>query len=99
MIRHHFEFFDFCLLLFTHLTNDLFEPLINRRYQHLSPIFRTPDHMIMAGIDHISVAFGGRLIHRFSIQHRAIYVKTFVPDPDRPLLPVPKKERALHPHG
>jgi hypothetical protein len=55
--------------------------------------------MIRAGIEHISVAFVGRLIHRSSIEHRAIYVKTFVLDPDRPLLPVPKKERALHPHG
>ena len=55
--------------------------------------------MIMAGIEDIPVAFVGRLIHRFSIQQRAIYVKTYVLDADRPLLPLPKKARALHPHG
>src|SRR6266516_5301269 len=67
MIRHHFEFFDLCLLLFTDLTNDLFDPLIKRWHQYLSPIFRAPDHRTMAGREHISVAFVGRLIHRSSI--------------------------------
>ena len=55
MIRHHFEFFDLCLVLFTDLTNDLFEPLIKRRHQYLSPVFRTPDHMIMAGREQLAV--------------------------------------------
>jgi hypothetical protein len=86
-------------MLFTDLTSDLFEPLVKRWHQHPSPLFRTPDHMIMAGIEDIPVAFVGHLIHRFSIQQRAIYVKTFVLDTDRPLLPLPKKVRALHPHG
>jgi hypothetical protein len=99
MIRHHFERFDLCLMLFTDLMHDRFEPLIKRRYQHLSPLVRTPDHMRMAGRAPFAVAFVGRLIQKFSIEHRALSVKTFVPDPDRPLLPVPKKELALHPHG
>jgi hypothetical protein len=81
MSRHHFECFDLCLVLFTDLTNDLFEPLINGRHQHLSPLVRTPDHLIMAGIEHISVAFVASFIHRCSLQHRASYVKTFVPIP------------------
>src|SRR5438876_11970618 len=79
------------------LTNALVEPLINRRKEHLPALFQTPDHRIRASIEHISVAFGGGLIQRFTIQRRAIDVKTFVPDTDRPLLPIPNKERALHP--
>jgi hypothetical protein len=81
MIRHHFECFDLCLVLRTSLTNDLFEPLIKRRRQDLSPLFRTPDHMIVAGTEHIAAAFVGRLNHRSSIEHNVISVKTFVLDP------------------
>src|SRR5947209_17556670 len=56
MTRHHFEFFDLGLMLFTHLTDNLFQSLLNRRKEHLPAIFRTPDHMIVAGIEHVPVA-------------------------------------------
>jgi hypothetical protein len=35
MIGHHFEFFDLGLMLFTHLTDNLFQSLLKRRKQRL----------------------------------------------------------------
>jgi hypothetical protein len=43
MIGHHCEFFDLGLMLFTHLTDGLFQSLLNRRKEHLPALFRTPD--------------------------------------------------------
>ena len=100
MTRHHFEFFDLGLMLFTHLTDNLFQSLLKRRKEHLPAIFRTPDHMIVAAIEHIPVAL-------VSLAHTIHYTafgyllsRAFVlVVPGIPLLPDPNKERALHPHG
>ena len=100
MIGYHLEFFDLGLLLFTHLTDKLFSALLNRRIEHLLVIFRTPDHMIVAGIAHVPVALVS-LAH--TIQYTVfnyLLSRTFVlAIPGIPLLPDPNKERALHPHS
>lgn len=76
MIEHHFEFLNLGVVFFADLTNDLFQPLIDRRHKHLPPVFETPDHMIVTGIEHVPVALVGGLIHRISLQPRAISVKS-----------------------
>src|SRR3989442_1644078 len=76
MIEHHFEFFNLGVVFFADLANDLFQPIIDRRHEHLPPVFGTPDHMIVTSIEHVPVALVGRLIHKMSIQHCAIYVKS-----------------------
>lgn len=96
-IEQHFERFHLGVVFFADLANELFQPLIERRQEHLPSVFGTPDHMIVTGIEHVPVALVGRLIHRISIEHRTIYVKSVCsrcfPRPH------PQKERALHPHG
>jgi hypothetical protein len=56
------------LMLFTHLTHNLFQSLLNRRKEHLPAIFRTPDHMRVAGREHVPVALVS-LAH--TIEHTA----------------------------
>src|SRR5260370_10291516 len=56
MVGHHFQFLNLGLLLLANLTDDLFQPCLNRLHQDFSPIFGTPDHMIVAGIGHLPVA-------------------------------------------
>ena len=75
IVGHDFKCFHLGVVFFADLANDLFQPLINRRHEHLPPVFGTPDHMIVTGIAHVPVALVGRLIHTISIQHCAIYVK------------------------
>ena len=100
MIAHHFEFFDLGVVFFADLANDLFQPLIDRRHEHLPPVFGTPNHMLVTSIEHVPVALVGRLIHRISIQHCATYVKSVCSRVlDVSPHPHPQKERALHPHG
>jgi hypothetical protein len=86
---------------FTHLTDKLFQALLNRRKEHLPALFRTPDHMIVAGIEHVPVALVS-LAH--TIQYTAFaYLLSrtlvLVSTPGIPLLPDPNKEHALHPQG
>ena len=95
-IRHHFQFLNFGLMLLAHFPNTLFESLFNRRNQHLPAILRTPDHMLVAGRAYIPIALRGCLIHRFSIEHRAIYVKSMCSSLFALPIP-PTKERAFHP--
>jgi hypothetical protein len=76
MIEHHFEFLNLGVVFFADRANDLFQPLINRRHEHLPPVFETPDHIIVTGIAHIWIALVGGLIHRISLQHRALSVKS-----------------------
>jgi hypothetical protein len=62
MIEQHFEFLNLGSVFFADRANDLFQPLINRRHEHFPPVFGTPDHMIVTGIEHVSIAFVGCLI-------------------------------------
>jgi len=62
-----------CLMRSRDLTNDLFQPYGYLLYQHLAPVFGTPHHVVLAGVVDISVGLVGNLVHRDSIQHRAIY--------------------------
>ena len=76
MISHTFQFFDLCLMLFAYLIDDVLESLFNRQGEYLPALLRTQDRMRVAGIEHVPVTSVGRLIHSFSLQHRAIYVKS-----------------------
>jgi hypothetical protein len=62
MIEQHFEFLNLGSVFFADRANDLFQPLINRRHEHFPLVFGTPDHMIVTGIEHVSIAFVGCLI-------------------------------------
>jgi hypothetical protein len=52
VLRHDFHTQDFCLMLFTNLTDDLFQPCSHLPYQDLAPILRAPDDMILARVVH-----------------------------------------------
>src|SRR5256885_12460529 len=56
MTRHHFEFFDLGLMLFTHLTDNLFQALLKRRKEHLPALCADTRPHDSAGIEHIPVA-------------------------------------------
>jgi hypothetical protein len=98
MIGHHFVFFDLGLMLFTHLTHNLFQSLLNRRKEHLPAIFRTPDRMPVAGIEHVPVALVS-LAH--TIEHTAfgyLVSRAFVLGvPGVPLLPTPTRNAPFIP--
>src|SRR5260221_12153653 len=92
MIEHHFEFFDLGLMLFTYLTDNLFQSLLNRRQEHLPAIFGTPDHMIVAGIKNVPVGllFLAHTIHYTPFCY--LFSKGFVLAFQRfPSSPTPKK--------
>ncbi len=76
VVAQKYAFFHLDVVFFADLANELFQPLIKRRHEHLPPVFETPDHMLVTGIEHVSVALVGRLIHKISMQHCAIYVKS-----------------------
>src|SRR5258707_2774141 len=63
MIRHDFQLFNLCLIFLAHLPDDLFQTRLNRLNQHFAPIFGTPDHMVVATVEHVSVALI-RFAHR-----------------------------------
>jgi len=67
-----------CLMRSRDLTNDLFQPYGDLFYQYLAPVFGTPHDVVLAGVVDISVGLVGNLVHRDSIQHRAIYCQVAV---------------------
>jgi hypothetical protein len=86
-------------LVHANLANDLFQPLIERRHEHLPPVFGTPDPLLVTSREHVAFALVGRLIHTISIQHRALSVKSVC---SRVLegspRPHPQREHPLHLH-
>ena|SRR5215467_8440475 len=99
MIEQHVARFDPGLTLFTYPTDTLFQSLLKQRKEHLPALFRTPNHMIMAGLEQVPVALVS-LAH--TIQYTSIgclLSRTFVLSiPGILLLPSPNKERALLTH-
>jgi len=99
-IGHHLEYFDLGLMPCTHLTDHLFQSLLNGRKEHLPAIFRTPDHLIVSGVEHVPVALVSLAHPIQSTAFGYLLSRAFVlVVPGIPLLPDPNKERALHPHG
>jgi hypothetical protein len=41
------------------LTNDLFQPLIEKRHEHLPPVFGTSDPLLVTSREHVAVALVG----------------------------------------
>ncbi len=78
VIGHDFQAQHFRLMLSTDLVNDLREPDSYLFSKYLAPVLGTPDHMVLAGIEHVAVGLVGHLAHRNSIQHLAIYCQWIV---------------------
>src|SRR5256885_16813651 len=99
MIRHDFQVFHLCLMLLTDLPDNVFSACFNCLHQHFSPVFRTPDHMGAAPVEHVPVALVGfdHLFHYTA--ERYLLSRADVPDRHCPGSPTPKKERAFHAHG
>src|SRR6266702_1466260 len=90
VIRHHFQFFDLCLMLCTHRGNNLFQACFNRPHKYLPSVFRTPDHMIVARKKDVPIV-SILLNHSSSIQHRDIYCQGPKSRRCCPSSPTPKK--------
>lgn len=88
VVRHDLEFKNVCPMLRRHFADQFFEPFIGAIHQDFTPIFWTPDDMIFARVDDVSIRF---VVHGTSISH--VYC----------ILCGGKKEQgsraALYPHG
>jgi hypothetical protein len=56
MIGHHLHFEDFGAMLFGGIEDNPFQPLVDAIYQHGAAVFRAPDDVIFARINHVVVA-------------------------------------------
>ena len=57
VVRHDFHFNDFDVLLGAALHDQLLQTSFYGTDQYFTSIFRTPDHMIFTGIEHVVVRF------------------------------------------
>ena len=57
MVRHDFHLYDVDTELLTNFLYEFFQAHIDTIDQDLSAIFWTPNHMILAGVHHIMIAF------------------------------------------
>ena len=57
MIGHHFKFDDFTFQFISDLLNDFIQPNIYAVYKYLAAILRTKNHMVLAGVDNMPIAF------------------------------------------
>jgi hypothetical protein len=81
MIGHHFQFDDFASPRRRSFENQGFETPIDGLYQNRSPVFRTPNNVIFARINHVIVAL---------VVHPSAYIgcinlmqgKSFRPEPE-----------------
>ena len=74
VLRHDLQLDDLALRFRCNLVNDLFKPSRNGVIQHLSPVFRTENDVILARIHDVSIRFILRLRrHISSIPRLAIY--------------------------
>src|SRR6266849_9121906 len=64
MIGHDFQFLDLCLMFLANLPDDFLQASFDGLHQNLPPLFRTPDHMVVASVEYVPVAFVG-LDHMF----------------------------------
>lgn len=71
MVGQHFQFRNLGLLLLANLTDDLLQPCLNRLHQDFSPLFGTPDHMLVAGREHVPVAL---VCLAYAIQYTAFAI-------------------------
>jgi len=90
VIGHDLQTHHGCLMFLAHFTNDGCQPFCYPFHEHLAAVFGTPDHMILAGIEHIPVGLVGNPAHEDNIQQQAVYCQV---SPS----PRPKKEHALYP--
>ena len=57
MVRHDFHFKKVYLVFIAYLFNDFLKPCFYIANKNFSPVFRTPDHMILAAIYDIVITF------------------------------------------
>jgi len=55
VVRHDLDLKQDAVRFLDHLGNGLLEPRIDAINQHLAPIFRTKDHVVLARKDDVSV--------------------------------------------
>jgi hypothetical protein len=55
MIGHDFQTQHLCLMFITYLMDDMLEPFCYLLDEDLTPVFRTPDDVILAGVIHIPI--------------------------------------------
>jgi len=56
VVRHHLHFDQFTSSIVGDVLQDGFQSFVNPFNQNFPPIFRTPDDVVLARIDHVSVA-------------------------------------------
>jgi hypothetical protein len=73
MIGHYFQFDDFRFKFCSNLMQDFYQPTIHTLYQNETTVFRTPDNMVLARIDNVSIALVPNICsHADIIQQTAI---------------------------
>src|SRR6266849_331136 len=99
MIGHDFQFLDLCLMFLANLPDDFLQASLDGLHQNPPPLFRTPNHMVVASVAYVPVAFVG-LDHMFQYT-AACYLLSRADVLDRhcPGSLAPIKERAFHPPG
>jgi hypothetical protein len=99
LIGQDFPFPDLCLMFLAHLPDDFLQAGFEGLHQNLPPIFRTPNHMGVASVEYVPVAFAG-LDHMFQYTAEcSLRSRADVLDLHCPGSLAPTKERAFHPHG
>ena len=57
MVRHDFHLYDVDAIFLANSLYQLFQPCIDTIDQDLTAVFWTPNHMIFAGVHHVTIAF------------------------------------------
>jgi hypothetical protein len=92
LIGYDFQFLDLCLMFLANLPDDFFQVGFDGLHQHLPPIFRTPNYMVVASVAYVPVALVG-LDHRFQYTAECyLLTRADVLVTGTALVPLPKYE-------
>jgi hypothetical protein len=98
MIGLDFQFLDLCLMFLANLPDDFFQAGFDGLHQNLPPLVRTPNHLVVASVEDVPVAFAG-LDHMFQYTAECYLLsRADVLGRHCPGSLAPKKARAFHPH-